>query len=199
MKLSARLRSWAWPTVAVGALVVAGVGTATATTQAPTPAKQHAVRAKAAVVSRGPRGRRGPRGFPGPAGPAGPAGARGATGAQGPPGPQGPPGAAGTALAYAHVPATGGADHTKSVAAENVTHPATGVYCISGLPFTPNNAVTTLGDDGGAVGDALELGTQFGCPGGTQISVFTYTITVSAFDTPADFTATDNGFYININ
>jgi hypothetical protein len=85
------------------------------------------------------------------------------------------------------------------VSASNVTHPVSGVYCVSGLPFTPNNAVATLGDDGTAVGDALELGTQFGCPGGTQISVFTYTITVTAANTPADFLPTDNGFYININ
>src|SRR5205807_1620882 len=137
----------------------------------------HVAKAHAAATRRGPRG---PRGFRGPAGPPGPVGPRGANGLNGLPGTNGQNGKDGTALAYAHVPADGGADHVKSVSPGNVTHPFTGIYCVSGLPFTPNNPVATLGNDGTAIGMLLELGAQFGCPGGTQISVFTYTITVSA-------------------
>jgi hypothetical protein len=75
----------------------------------------------------------------GPKGAAGAAGARGATGAQGPQGQQGPqgakgdPGANGTAVGWATIQPTG-AIYTNggALAAPTVTHPATGVYCISG-------------------------------------------------------------------
>jgi hypothetical protein len=79
-----------------------------------------------------------------------------------------------------------------------VTHPSTGIYCIFGLPFAPNNAVATLGGDGGAVGINTELGAAFGCGGGTQISVQAYgvdTDNTGAIILPF----VDNGFYININ
>lgn len=219
MNLVPRLRSSVWPAIAISALVAATVGTAAATTTHGA-AKQRVPRATSAKVLRGPRGPRGfsgPPGPPGPAGPAGPAGARGPAGPAGPggpPGPVGPAGPAGTALAYAHVPATGGADHNKGVTAGNVTHPSSsapfdqGVYCISGLPFQPNNAVGSLGADGGAVGLNVELGSEFGCPGGTQVSVWTFTIAVDtntgdvkpfANDTTSGFLGVDNGFYIAIN
>jgi hypothetical protein len=84
-----------------------------------------------------------------------------------------------------------------------VGHPFDGVYCISGLPFTPNNAVVSLDSDGLAVGDNVELKQAFGCPAATQISVFTFTIKVSQttmeVDNVNDFIDAANGFWININ
>lgn len=76
------------------------------------------------------RGLRGPRGF------------RGRTGARGATGP------AGSALAYARVDANGTVDtaRAKAIAASNVTHPGTGVYCFVSLGFTPKNVVATLED-----------------------------------------------------
>jgi hypothetical protein len=98
------------------------------------------------------------------------------------------------------VPQSGGAVSTKNILPANVQHnPGSGLYCFSGLSFSPNNVSVTLGADGNAVSQAAELGTNFGCPGGTQVSVFT-------FDAPTDlntgntfFSPTDNGFYIVLN
>jgi hypothetical protein len=79
----------------------------------------------------GGTGPQGPAGATGPAGPAGPQGPRGATG------PAGPQGAAGSAIAYAWITANGtlggygGTDFDKNVTDADVTHPATGVYCIN--------------------------------------------------------------------
>jgi Collagen triple helix repeat (20 copies) len=217
MSLVARLRSSAWPAITIGALVAASVGTAAATSTHGV-AKRTAPRATSAKVLRGPRGRRGPRGFPGSTGSAGPSGTAGARGPAGPPGPSGPPGPLGpggppgTALAYAHVPYSGGADHAKGMVPQNVSHQTdSGVYCLTGLPFTPNNAVATLGGDSSptntgptAVGIQTELGPQFGCGGGTQVSVQTFNVDIT---TPNNSTEpesigefdVDNGFYITIN
>jgi hypothetical protein len=194
MKLVARLRSSAWPAITVGALVAASVGTAAATTNTSHNAKQQHRHATIAKVKRGPRG---PRGFTGPAGPAGP---RGATGATGPPGGIGPAGPPGTAAAYAHVPASGGVDHAKNVTA--ATNPSAGLYCISGIPFTPNNAVATLGNVGGTetgVGIDVELGNQFGCTGGTQLSVQIFSISQDSTTKNISLPFVNNSFYININ
>jgi hypothetical protein len=97
--------------IAVGAVVFAAAGTATAgslingSQLRPSSVDGSALRngtitpsklSHAALKTRrGPRGPRGPRGLTGPAGPAGPAGARGATGASGPAGPAGPAGPSG--------------------------------------------------------------------------------------------------------
>jgi len=75
-----------------------------------------------------------------------PSGATGPAGAQGP---KGDTGAPGSALAYAHVVVKGGTatvDPTRSsnVVQANVSHPATGVFCFSGMPFTPHNAVASI-------------------------------------------------------
>lgn len=75
-----------------------------------------------------------------------PAGATGPAGAQGPKGEAGAPGAA---LGYAHVvvksaAATIDPSRSLNVVQANVTHPATGVFCFSGLPFTPHNAIASL-------------------------------------------------------
>jgi hypothetical protein len=83
---------------------------------------------------------------PGPAGPMGPKGATGATGASGATGAGGATGAPGSALAYAHVSALGVLDAaaSKNLSAGNVSHPGAGVYCFSGLSFTPHNATADL-------------------------------------------------------
>jgi Collagen triple helix repeat (20 copies) len=159
-----------------------------------------------ASLQRGPRGKRGPRGPRGPrglrglrglrgfAGPAGPAGAAGAAGPAGPAGPAGaagpagPTGPAGTALAFAHVNPDGTVDaaNSKGVAPGNVAHVAgSAVYCISGLGFTPRNAVATVGAMGASFVIATQIGVAFGCGAGTQISVTT--------------SETDTEFMININ
>jgi hypothetical protein len=128
---------------------------------------------------RGPRGLRGLRGFAGPAGPAGaagPAGPAGAAGATGPAGPPGPAGSAGTALAFAHVNADGTVDeaNSKGVASGNVVHaPGSGLYCISGLGFTPRNAVGSIGADASAAAIVTRIGAAPACAAGTQISVET--------------------------
>jgi hypothetical protein len=77
-------------------------------------------------------------------GPQGPTGQQGATGDTGATGPQGP---AGGALAYAHVNYDGTVDlaNSKNVTAANVASPIPGVYCFTGLSFTPHNLVATLG------------------------------------------------------
>lgn len=150
-----------------------------------------ATSARSAAAKRGPRGPRGPRGLRGPQGAAGPAGLAGAAG---PAGAAGAAGAPGTALAYAHVPQTGGVEpsQSKGVTAGNVQRVAEGVYCISGLSFTPKNAVATLGFQGFAlviVAQVLPANGQ-ACPGGAQIEVDTYN------GTPA---AADSEFMIQIN
>jgi hypothetical protein len=97
-------------------------------------------------------------------------------------------------LAYAHVPIAGGADNAFNIIAGNVTHPGVGVYCISALTFTPHNPQATLGNTGAAHLLVTDLGTGSGaCPGGTQITVFTLTITSTGF------ASEDNDFWLNIN
>jgi hypothetical protein len=94
-------------------------------------------------------GKAGPAGKQGPAGPQGkegPAGKEGLAGKDGKDGKEGKEGAPGSALAYAHVLANGEVDTvaTKNIAGGNVSNPFTGVYCFSGLSFTPHNAVATI-------------------------------------------------------
>lgn len=195
MRFIARMHPSPSMAVALAALVIAGVGTASATGGGSGSSSPTSPLSKIAKKKKKKAATRGPRGFAGPAGPAGPQGPRGPGGPAGPGGPGGPggaPGAPGSALAYAHVPAAGGADHAKNVSASNVTRAGTGIYCISGVPLTAiNNPVATLGDDGTAIGIVVELGNPRSfCPGGTQISVFTLANAT---------TFIDNGFYININ
>ena len=93
-----------------------------------------------------------PKGATGPAGPTGPAGASGAAGAAGAPG---------SAIGYAHLIVSGAgvtvdATRSKNVTQANVTHPATGVVCFSGLSFTPRNIVGS--DDANVTGAILVNG-----------------------------------------
>jgi hypothetical protein len=89
----------------------------------------------------GSQGTRGDAGATGPQGPKGDTGATGATGAQGPKGdtgatglqgPKGDTGPAGSAAAYATIDKSGVTyfEHHKNLTNADVTHPATGVYCV---------------------------------------------------------------------
>jgi hypothetical protein len=145
--------------VSLAALVVAMGGTAGATgviggKDQPT---AHAAKKK--------KGKRGPRGFRGPQGPQGPQGAPGANGVNGAPG---------AALAYAHVPSSGGVDgaDSRNLAGGNITHPTTGIYCVVGVNPAPHNAIVTIGFDGDAVfAFASRPGTSTDCPGGSQFQI----------------------------
>src|SRR4051794_7854259 len=124
-------------------------------------------------------GRPGAKGDPGPAGAVGPAGRTGEQGARGADGGPGVAGAPGAALAYAHISRAGDVEVSlsKNVPAGNVHFGASnsGVYCFSGLGFTPRSAIATLGVAGGGIGIASKVGGEFGCPAATQITVATFT------------------------
>lgn len=128
---------------------------------------------------------RGPRGLRGPPGQNGAQGPRGDTGPQGQKGDRGDPGPAGTALAFAHVNQDGTVDqpNSKSVASANVASPATGVYCISGLGFTPRSAVASVGFAGTGFDIAVTLGAGGGCSAGTQISISAFSNSNALADT----------------
>ncbi len=115
---------------------------------------------------------------PGPQGPPGPPGEDGAPGEDGLPGEDGEPGAA---LAYVRVTKAGDVDTSasKNFPAGNVHRglPDSGIYCLRGLRFNPNNVVATLGTDGPGIGIAADLGGGYGCPVDTQIVVLTFSET----------------------
>jgi hypothetical protein len=98
---------------------------------------------------------------------------------QGVAGTNGTNGTNGSALAYAHVFSAGAVDtgNAKNIAAANVSHPANGVYCISGLGFAPHNVVATVDwNNGGGVPTitaTLGIGGGSGCPAGTQVTIGT--------------------------
>lgn len=115
------------------------------------------------------------KGNRGPAGPAGATGAQGPAGPQGPQGIQGTAGADGTAIAYARILGNGTVDASasKGIASANVSHPATGFYCLSGLSFTPHSAVASpqfLGYTADTFVNAA-LGSYGSCPASSQVSV----------------------------
>lgn len=111
---------------------------------------------------------------PGPQGPQGPPGEDGAPGEPGEDGEEG-------ALAYVRVSKEGDVDvsDSKNFPPGNVHRGLadSGVYCLKGLSFNPNNAVASLGIDGPASGVAADLGPGFGCTADTQIVVLTFTET----------------------
>lgn len=104
-------------------------------------------------------------------------GPRGLTGATGPRGP------AGSAVAYAHITASGkfDANHSLGVTAANFTHNGAGKYCFKGLKFTPHNVVATIDAAGlsasalaGTSAHASLLGnTSSICASGSQVAVVT--------------------------
>ncbi len=114
---------------------------------------------------------------PGPKGPPGPPGEKGEDGVEGEPGEDGEVGA----RAYVRVSKEGDVDtsDSKNFPPGNVHRGLadSGVYCLKGLGFSPNNAVASLGIDGPASGIAADLGPSFGCTVDTQIVVVTFTET----------------------
>jgi hypothetical protein len=104
-------------------------------------------------------------------------GALGPTGPKGEPGLAGEAGAPGTAIAYAHVMSDGTIDAANSLNMSSavVSHSTSGIYCFTGLGFTPHNLLVTV-DPGGALGSS-EIVTGFGrigalgCGTGTEVSV----------------------------
>ena len=134
---------------------------------------------------------RGPRGLRGLAGPQGSQGSQGAQGAQGAQGVQGP---AGTALAYANIQGGGtietDAPPAKNLANANVTHPATGVYCLVNLGFTAASAVVAASNFFGAPASIATVAVDGratpildGCPGG-RVRIRTFDAAGALADAP---------------
>ncbi len=124
-------------------------------------------------------------GAPGPRGSQGP---QGAQGPQGPAGAPGPPGPTGSAVAYAHVNADGTLDaaNSKNVASGNVARAFKGVYCFSGLSFTPHAVAVTIGAGVSASAWAAYARLDNGgdCPGAdTQLEIQTRDQALAAADT----------------
>jgi hypothetical protein len=141
------------------------------------------------------------KGKTGPKGATGPAGAAGATGTTGVQGVAGAAGAPGSAIGYAHLLVSAGgvtvdATRSKNVAQANVTHPATGVVCFSGMSFTPRNVAGM--DDASAVGNvfvngalAPDAAVTFVCGAGAQAAL--------QIQNPATVTNTDHDVYVTFN
>lgn len=151
--------------VAIIAVLLTGVGTATAATLITSAQIKNGTIQMIDISSKAKkalRGQRGPRGFEGAAGPAGAAGPTGATGATGA---TGPAGASAPAIAFAHVNPDGTIDATNSqnVTQANVTKTTgeIGSYCFNGLTAPVRNAVVTPGGQGTAITATVLLNTTF--------------------------------------
>ncbi len=110
-----------------------------------------------------------------PAGATGAKGDKGEKGDQGNPGDPGAPGSPGSARAWARVSDTGAVSLSKGIETSNVDHAPSdpGLYCISGLPFTPQNIIATV-ETPGQVGEHIYTGSgnvPSSCPNGTQAHV----------------------------
>lgn len=103
---------------------------------------------KALHGARGREGAAGKTGLRGETGEKGERGPQGGEGKQGPKGETGTSGENGTAIAYAHIAANGSIGEAKGFTGATVENPpgkeGEGVYCISGLGFTPHNVVVTI-------------------------------------------------------
>jgi hypothetical protein len=172
----------------------------------------------------GAKGLEGPQGTTGPSGgEKGETGPTGATGTSGPTGEKGATGLEGKAgsggvKAYAHIAANGTV--TESVGFEGAVvktepenkkakEPEEGVYCISGLSFTPKNAIVTVdaNETGGSESIAAAplvhtgQGTASSCPGGTQLTIETDELGFAeeAKETFLTEEGANEGFYIIVN
>jgi hypothetical protein len=83
-------------------------------------------------------------------------------------------GPAGSAVAYARIDEDGSVDPalSKGIVNANVSHPAVGFYCLSGLPFTPHNAMVTpqvfVENAGAFINQGMKAGS---CPASAQVTV----------------------------
>lgn len=71
--------------------------------------------------------------------------------------------------------------NSRNLSVANVSHPATGIYCISGLKFTPTLAVASSTNQWNAGRSDVSIwsadGTQTqGCPTGTELEVRLYSV-----------------------
>lgn len=137
----------------------------------------------------------GPQGDPGTDGAVGPQGPQGDPGSAGADGATGAAGADGTALAFAHVNEDGTVDEANSkgiVDANVVESTLAGMYCFTGLSFTPRNLVVTLtsGSAISAKGNLASIEPSGLCPAETSAWVQAVTAVGSV---------TRNGFFVAFN
>ncbi len=155
----------------------------------------------------GPTGPPGLRGETGPKGEAGASGAPGAEGKAGTTGATGVTGASGTAVAYAHISASGvveASPGSKNFTGAKVEDPgAEGVYCISGLTAELHNVVVTIDNKESeepfwataTIGESAYVKTKKPCSTTPQITVET-----GSFSKAKTEPVTTNApFYIAIN
>jgi hypothetical protein len=80
--------------------------------------------------------------------------------------------------AYAHIFGNGGVDgsDTFNIGAGNVTHPEEGVYCLTGLGFTPHVVLAEVdsGDGPGVTETSVLLGNFIVCPSSANAEIVTY-------------------------
>lgn len=98
--------------------------------------------------------------------------------------------ASGQPTSFAHVSKAGVLDAASSKNVGSVTvgsNPSGAVYCISGIPFSPQGGQATVDfNDSLYTFAQLGIGNTFGCPGGTQAFVYTES-TESHSGAPAAF------------
>lgn len=80
--------------------------------------------------------------------------------------------------AYAHIFGNGSVDTSDAfnIASANVTHPAPGVYCLTGLNFTPHAVMAQVdsGDGPGVAETSVLLGNFIVCPTSAKAEIVTY-------------------------
>jgi hypothetical protein len=166
-----------------------------------------------AAGEKGLAGRNGAEGKQGNSGLPGEPGLEGKPGPPGTEGKQGPEGKQGTALAYAHVTKSGTLDDANSTSGlkVEVAPGEEGVYCISGLNFTPHNVVATIDASETTVGPTEDnpgfataaIGTtkfSTSCSPTAQVTVETWS-PVATLNTKKEIEAhtLEMGFYVAIN
>jgi hypothetical protein len=133
----------------------------------------------------------------GPKGPQGATGPKGDRGDTGEKGERGFTGEAGSALAFASIESSGivEVESSKGVTQANVEHPGLGIYCISGLSFTPKVAIVSPNASGPVDGILANpivkapFNGLSGCASGAQVRIH---MTTAAAPT----TLSDRPFYI---
>jgi hypothetical protein len=80
--------------------------------------------------------------------------------------------------AYAHIFGNGAVDgsDTFNISSANVTHPEEGVYCLTGLSFTPHAVMAQVdsGDGPGVTETSVLLGNFIACPKSSNAEIVTY-------------------------
>jgi hypothetical protein len=184
------------------ALFVALAGTSFAATRY-TLSSTEQIKPSVLKALHGARGAKGPTGPAGPQGNEGPAGVPGREGPMGAAGPKGATGEPGTARAYAHVSKSGHVD-SSNVKGVDVEQPAgeSGVYCISGLSFAPENVVATIDANEGVVpliSASVGPSKAAKCASGTQITVETWKPMLKQGSAEVTAETVDRAFYLAIN